>query len=184
MTSKHDETGLAQALHQNPLLFEELVGVHQSAVRNFLRRLTRNDALADDLAQETFIQAWQKLGSFSGQGSFPSWLMKIGYNQFLQSRRKVSQEQRLEQKVQTEMLAGQAPVHSDGPAGEASDLETILAACTEPERLALTLAYGFGMSHGEIVDITGMALGTVKSHINRGKLRVRERYAHGETGYD
>jgi len=175
---------LLAALSRDPRLFEELVRTHQSQLRNFLRRLTRNDALADDLAQETLIKAWNKLDSFAGQGSFAAWLMKVGYNQFLQSRRKTRQDERLEQQVQTSMLAGQSPMHSDGPNSAGSDLERLLAVCSEPERVVLTLAYGFDMSHGEIVGITGMALGTVKSHINRGKLRVREQLAHGESGYE
>lgn len=184
MSQPGDEQDLVAALGRNPLLFEELIRANQSAVRNFLRRLARNDALADDLAQETFIKAWEKLDSFTGQGSFAAWLMKIAYNEFLQSRRKAGQDQRLEEQVKIGMLAGQQSVYSEGPTPEASDLESILEACTEPERLALTLAYGFGMSHGEIVGITGMALGTVKSHINRGKARVREQFGKGETGYD
>lgn len=175
---------LLAALSRDPRLFEELVRTHQSQLRNFLRRLARNDALADDLAQETLIKAWNKLDSFAGQGSFGAWLMKIGYNQFLQSRRKTRADERLEQQVQTSMLAGQAPMHSDGPGAAASDLDRLLAVCPEPERLVLTLAYGFDMSHGDIVGITGMALGTVKSHIKRGKTRVREQLARGETGYE
>jgi RNA polymerase sigma factor (sigma-70 family) len=175
---------LLAALGRDPGVFGELVRVHQSRVRNFLRRLARDDAAADDLAQETFIKAWEKLDSFTGQGSFGAWLMKIAYNQFLQSRRKARQDQRLDQQAQVEMLAGQSPTHAYPPSAESSDLDRLLAVCTEPERQVLTLAYGFGMSHGEIVEITGMALGTVKSHINRGKTRVRDQYAPGESGYD
>jgi RNA polymerase sigma-70 factor (ECF subfamily) len=68
--------------------FGELVRRHQSHVRNFLRRLCGDFSLADDLAQDAFMRAWDKLNTYSGQGSFIGWLLKIAYTTFLQSRRK------------------------------------------------------------------------------------------------
>jgi len=171
----HDTELAAQVLlGRNPRLFGELVRKHQSRVRNFLRRLLRDESLADDLAQETFIKAWDKLDGFAGKGSFGGWVMKIAYNEFLQYRRKLGQDQRLERQVQDSMLAGQAASQIEAADGAGSDLEKVLSVCSEPERLALTLAYGFGMSHGEIAEVTGMAVGTIKSHISRGKARVNE----------
>jgi len=171
----HDTELAAQVLlGRNPRLFGELVRAHQSRVRNFLRRLLRDESLADDLAQETFIKAWDKLDGFTGKGSFGGWVMKIAYNEFLQYRRKLGQDQRLERQVQDSMLAGQAACQVEAADGAGSDLERVLSGWSEPERLALTLAYGFGMSHSEIAEVTGMAVGTIKSHISRGKARVHE----------
>ena len=67
--------------------FEALVRRHQSRVRNWLRLLARSSARADDLAQETFIRAWERAHTFSGRGKFVSWLMKIAYNAFLEECR-------------------------------------------------------------------------------------------------
>jgi RNA polymerase sigma-70 factor (ECF subfamily) len=59
----------------DPNAFGELVRRYQSPVRSFLRRLTRGDeALADDLAQETFLRAWRKLETFRAEARFSSWL--------------------------------------------------------------------------------------------------------------
>ena len=68
--------------------FGELVRRHQSQVRNFLRKLTRDPSLADDLAQDAFLHAWNKLHTFRGKGSFIGWLLKVAYTTFLQSKRK------------------------------------------------------------------------------------------------
>ena len=64
--------------------FGILVRLHQSRVRGFLRRLTRGDtALADDLAQETFLEAQRKLRQYRAEGPFVGWLLRIAYSRFL-----------------------------------------------------------------------------------------------------
>ncbi|TFG42122.1 MAG: RNA polymerase sigma factor, partial [Chromatiales bacterium] len=73
---------------QDTAAFGELVRRHQSHVRNFLRKLSGDHTLADDLAQDSFIHAWEKLQTYSGRGSFIGWLLKVAYTTFLQSKRK------------------------------------------------------------------------------------------------
>ena len=184
MDQDDTELALRAAVSRDPRLFGQLVRMHQSRVRNFLRRLARDESLADDLAQETFIKAWDRLGSYVGKGRFGAWLMTIAYNEFLQGRRKARQDQKLARQLEDSMLSEQAPSSQPAPDGAGSDLERVLAVCSEPERLALTLGYGFGMSHGEIAEITGMAVGTVKSHISRGRARVQAQFSGQESTGD
>ena len=73
---------------QDSSAFGELVRRHQSQVRNFLRKLCRDHDLADDLAQDAFMHAWEKLHTFIGHGSFIGWLLKVAYTTFLQSKRR------------------------------------------------------------------------------------------------
>ena len=69
--------------------FAEIVRRHQSPVRRFLRNLTRGDeALADDLAQDTFIRAWKGLSRYGGQAGLGTWLMGIAHNLWRNARRK------------------------------------------------------------------------------------------------
>ena len=75
---------------QDTAAFGELVRRHQSQVRNFLRKLCRDRELADDLAQDSFLHAWEKLHTYAGHGSFIGWLLKVAYTTFLQSKRKSS----------------------------------------------------------------------------------------------
>jgi RNA polymerase sigma-70 factor (ECF subfamily) len=162
-----------------------LVVRHQGKVRGYLRQLTRNPAVADDLAQETFIRAWDKLTSYSGKGSFLSWLLAIAHKQFLQSLRKDKRDQRLLSEIESDPVgdAG-ASLPSGAASEELADLPTLLGALSEPERTALVLAYGYGLSHAEIGEITGMALGTIKSHIHRGKAKIQERFAQEQTEHE
>ena len=73
---------------QDQRAFGELVRRHQAQIRNFLRKLTRDHELADDLAQDAFMHAWDKLHTYAGTGSVIGWLLKVAYTTFLQSKRK------------------------------------------------------------------------------------------------
>ena len=148
--------------------FQALVVRHQAAIRGFLRRLLSGDrGTADDLAQETFLIAYRKIGTFRAGGSFLSWLHTIAYRQFLQFRRKHAR-----QTVMSE------PPELSEDNREAIDAEILvprlLERVSEDERVCLTLAYSAGMSHPEISEVTGLALGTVKSHIQRGKQKLQK----------
>ena len=73
---------IARAAGGDTAAFGVLVRQNQSPLRGFLRRLTRADqALADDLAQETFLEAWRKLSQYRGEGSFAGWLTRIAWSE-------------------------------------------------------------------------------------------------------
>lgn len=178
-----DETLVAKATaFRDADSFGILVDRYQSRVRGYLRQLTREPAAADDMAQETFIKAWTKLETFSAKGSFSSWLMAIAHNQFLQALRKSKRQRRLIESLDAEAGSPEALSGMASPTGssELPDLPKLLAILSKSEQAVMLLGYGFGYSHGEIAEITGLALGTVKSHIHRGKARIRETFRLGE----
>src|ERR1700733_7044437 len=84
------EEGLVgQAVRGDRAAFARLVRQHQSRLRGFLRRLTKGDqSLADDLAQESFLEAWRKLAQFRGEGSFAGWLLRIAWTRYLMEARR------------------------------------------------------------------------------------------------
>ena len=152
--------------------FGELVQRHQSHVRNFLRKLCRgNPDYADDLAQDCFLHAWDKLRSYSGRGSFIGWLLKIAYTTFLQSKRKSNRyAQVLEQAGYNADASGQA---FDFMSDEAPDLDKLLAVLTVEEQAIFIMSFACGLSHREISDATDQPVGTIKSVIFRGKEKIR-----------
>jgi len=153
--------------------FETLVRRYQSRVRNWLRQLTKDRARADDLAQETFIRAWERAHTFSGKGKFASWIMKIAFNTFLQARRSQAHATRL-----AAAFAADNEAEAEAPSGdEWPDLPKMLAVLSDDERLTMVLCYAQGFSHSEISDVIDMPLGTVKSHLQRAKTKIRERFA-------
>lgn len=147
--------------------FEELVRRRQSAVRNLLRRLSRDHALADDLSQQAFIQAWKMLSSLESPGAFGGWLRQIAVNTWLQYLRGRKQME----PIDDEEVSVESAHESNG---ERIDLDYALMQLSPVVRLCIVLSHAEGMSHGEIVNATKLPLGTVKSHITRGTSRLRE----------
>ena len=175
-----DEELVARAVAaRDQAAFGELVRRHQSRVRAWLRQLTRDAAAGDDIAQEAFIKAWDKLSTFGGQGRFVAWLMKIAYTEFLMAHRKAKGAKRRIAAVEAEVA--ESLVHD--PSGEesvAGDLERMLGILADEERAVMVLCYAHGMSHGEASAVTGMPVGTGKSHVRRGKDKIRQRFFPGE----
>ena len=142
--------------------FELLVRRYQSPLRNFLRRLARNDPdLADDLAQETFLKVYLSITSFRGTAKFSTWLYRIAYNTFLNSQRKLT--------VQTEFDETRHSPAND-PASDAyeTDLDRALSRLGDRQRAVFDLHYRKGMTHREVALALEMPVGTVKSDLARG----------------
>ena len=147
--------------------FAELVKRRQATVRGLLRRLCGNAALADDLAQDAFVQAWRTVSQIRNAAAFGGWLKQVAVRTWLQHARKA--------KLALEPLDDASTIEAAAaPNGERVDLDRALARLNPAQRLCVTLSYGEGLSHGEIADATGWPLGTVKSHVARGGARLRE----------
>ena len=164
---------LARARRGDRAAFAQLVRAHQSRVRLQLRRLANGDAaLADDLAQETFVQAWLKLSAFRGEARFSTWLHRIALTSFLQHARRP----RLPVEWRTPDIGDAAePGHDPRPVeGLARDVERALLALSEIQRLAVVHCFHLDLSHAEAAQVLGLPLGTLKSHLDRAKARLRE----------
>ena len=171
--------------------FGRLVREHQGAVRSLLRSLSGGDeATADDLAQETFIRAWQRIGTFHGFASFATWLHRIAYRLWLDHCKAAATRH------ETVSLddGWQADATDVAPSATIADAERRLQAdrldelqardrtrllhqamrrLTETERTCITLFYLEEMSTRRIAALTGIAEGTVRSHLSRGRAHLR-----------
>jgi len=166
---------LALARQGDRPAFAHLVRAHQSRVRLQLRRLTQGDtALADDLAQETFVQAWLHLNDFRGDARLATWLHRIALTRFLQHvrRPRLPLEWR-EADADADDIAG--PVHDPRAIeGLGRDVERALQALSEVQRLAVVHCFHLDLSHAEAAQVLGLPLGTLKSHLDRARTRLRE----------
>ncbi len=151
--------------------FGELVRRHQSPVRAFLARMTRGDAhRADDLAQETFLKAWQKLNTFRGDAKFSTWLFGIAFNEFrngARSRKEPATDDLTEPPPEPQVAA------TDAGSRLRLDLTEALKRLNSSERAAILLCCQNGLSHEEAAQALGCPLGTVKTNILRGKEILR-----------
>ncbi|MES2862117.1 MAG: sigma-70 family RNA polymerase sigma factor [Pseudomonadota bacterium] len=155
--------------------FGELVRRHGSAVRALLRRMGAQGSEADDVAQDAFLQAFEKCAEFRGDGTFAAWVKRIAARLYLKRKAK---DARYVAEVETEEIA---------PAIDTAglvDLDEALKSLNETERLCVSLCHGAGLSHPEIAAAMNLPLGTVKSHVKRGldKLRARLSPDAGQSG--
>ncbi len=175
-----DELAVLASTAGDASAFGELVRRHQGAVRGFLRRLTGDHAQADDLAQEAFIKAFTKIGAYKGPGRFKSWMLSIAYREFLMHRRRMGSLNRVLGVIGMgkagegpEGFTDDATPDHAGQVAASLDLEKGLAHLKGPEKEALLLCDAYGFSHSEAAKLMKAPLGTVKSHILRGRKRLR-----------
>ena len=158
--------------------FGELVRRHQSAVRATLRKLAAgNHALAEDLAQETFLLAYRNLRSFRQEAKFSTWLYRIAYNAFLADARKMK-ELPLPDVSDTDDLASAGDADPTPVARSASlsvDLARAMVILSDAERAAIVQCYHNDLSHEEAAYVLGCPVGTVKTHILRAKQKLKAR---------
>lgn len=154
--------------------FEQLYRRHRNRIYGLLWRLAGGDAaLAEDLLQEAFVRAWQKLDGFRGESRFATWLHRLSANVALSDRRirmrRVTRETPLEGTVER-VIAGERDVR----AAQQIDLESAIGGLPERARTVLVLFDIEGYSHAEIAELTGMAIGSSKAQLHRARRLVRE----------
>jgi RNA polymerase sigma factor (sigma-70 family) len=153
--------------------FAELVRNHQSSVRGLLRQLARTDvALADDLAQETFLRAYKNIRSFRGEARFSTWLYRIAYNTFRENARKRKELVGIDE----EQLQAEQDMRTVDP-GLRHDLMHALSLLPLHERSAVLLCCQNGLSHDEAARVLNIPLGTVKTNVLRGREKLKRTLA-------
>ena len=162
-----DTLVIALACAGDDSAFAEVMRRRQARVRKFMYHLCRQTALGDDLAQQVFLTAWRSLNTLRSAAAFDGWLKRIMVNTWLQEVR------RGKLAIISDVDLADLAVQHDGTAAR-MDLDAALATLPHDVRLCVVLAYNEGLSHPEIVALTGLPLGTVKSHISRGAARLRD----------
>ena len=150
--------------------FGQLVDANQSAVRAFLRRLVGSNADADDLAQEAFARTWEVLDRYDGGARLRTFVCGVAFQYWRRARRAQSRRQAREN-----AYARLADGESEPPARAAQRLALRMAMDDLPEdqRAVLALCLGQEFTHAEAAEALGLPLGTVKSHVMRGRARLQ-----------
>jgi RNA polymerase sigma-70 factor (ECF subfamily) len=165
LATANEDSLVILAMNGDDVAYGELVRRRHSVVRNLLKRLCRDPALADDIAQDVFVAGWQSIAGLRSRAAFGGWLRKLAINRWLEQARK--------SKPETELV----DERSEAPFArvvEQLDLDAALARLAPEVRLCIVLAYNEGMSHSEISQSADLPLGTVKSHLQRGTVKLRE----------
>lgn len=150
--------------------YEKLYRDNIGRVYALCLRMCGQKELAEDLSQEAFIRAWQKLNSFRGDSAFSSWLFRLTSNVVVGHMRKLS-------KWQIDSLDEQAydqtPSKERPPEHNKRDVEASLSILSDTSRVVLIMYEYLGYQHNEISEITGMATGTSKTHLHRARAALK-----------
>ena len=179
-----EELELMQTARQGDLTaFNELVLKYQDQVFNLARRILENQDLAEDIAQDTFIHAFQNIHQFKG-GSFRAWLLRIATNLCYDEMRTWKRHPHLPlEPTDREDNTNESPywIKDSGPlpeeAAEMSDLQNVLEhglnQLPPKFRTVVTLVDVHQMDYKEVSQIAGVPIGTVKSRLARGRMQFR-----------
>lgn len=166
-----DQELIARALaHKDQHAFAQLVLRYQSQLRLWARRLCDGDIhLADDLAQETFIKAYAALGAFRAEAKFSTWLYRIAFN--IAANRWRSKKMQWCELDENEEIEAE---HCELKQFDAKrDVEAAMQQLSAAQQLAIRLCFEDGFSHDEAASIMGVPLGTLKTHVARGKQKLQ-----------
>lgn len=170
--SLSDQDLIQRVLHnRDQRAFSELVLRYQSQVRSWCRRLCNADTAAgDDLAQEVFMKAYGALGAFKMEAKFSVWLYRIAFNAAASKWRK----KRLDWCDLDE--AAEVACEDDDLAGrmDMRNIQEAMERLSEPQQIAMRLCFEDDLSHAEAASIMNIPLGTLKTHINRGKAQLKQ----------
>jgi RNA polymerase sigma-70 factor (ECF subfamily) len=179
--AQHDERLLLAAQSGDLPSFNALVVRHERSVYNLCLRMLRDVSSAEDATQETFIKAWTAANTFRG-GLVRPWLLRIATNRCYDVLR--AQGRRPTDSLDAELFESE-PTWTSQSSGEhpevfatrvelSTQLERALASLPDDQRLVVILSDVQGHQYDEIAEITGVAVGTVKSRLSRARSRLRD----------
>ncbi|MCL1973290.1 MAG: RNA polymerase sigma factor [Bacteroidetes bacterium] len=173
---KHNDALLVSraALLGDRNAFGRLVEAYQSPIRRFFYNLTKGDEeLSKDLAQDTFVKAWLHIGSFRAAATFSTWLFRIAYRVFyddVRAKRPIAQTDVVNTKQPTTIAVSGKDFEID--------FKEALRLLNEYEQAAMLLFYIEDQTVTNIARILQCPIGTVKSHLHRGKEKMTPYFEH------
>ena len=167
MTLERRDVGLA--VQGDASAFERLYRASVSRVHSLARRMAGED-LADDLTQEVFIRAWEKLSTFRGDSSFNTWLHRLAVNLILSRRETIRRREK--RQISSDGVLDAMAARRQSP-GLGIDLEAALNNVPDGARQVFVLYDVEGYSHDEIAGMMGITTGTSKSQLHRARMILR-----------
>jgi RNA polymerase sigma-70 factor (ECF subfamily) len=164
---------VALAAAGDRIAFERLYRLHVSRVFSICARMVNDRTRAEELTQDVFVRAWDKLHLFRGEAAFGTWLHRMTVNLVLNARKTDSRQQsRYEDDEDgdgVELLTARS--HSPG---DRMDLEAAIAKLPKGARRVFTLHDVEGYKHEEIAEMLGVTTGATKAQLHRARLLLRE----------
>ena len=174
---ERDDGQLARlAAEGDRLAAAELIQRYQGAVRRFLRRLTGRDDVADDLAQDTFVRMLNYAGRYDPKYPMRTWLLTIARRLSINRGRHSGRVVLTDNFFGSQTVEGapdQSVIREDSQRALRARLNAALEELTESQREAILLFHQQGLGVTEVAEVMGLPVGTVKSHLHRGRAALR-----------
>jgi RNA polymerase sigma-70 factor, ECF subfamily len=173
-----DATLMQQLLREEVSAFEELYERHSRIVYSLVLRILRQGSTAEEVVQDIFLQLWRNSARYDVSRPFVPWLLTLARNRALDHLRLKSERQRRreEQAEELPQIASAAPEYERAldEGRRAERVRALIGSLPAAQKKAIELAYFEGLSHSEIAAALNEPLGTVKSWIRHGLMRLKE----------
>ena len=173
-----DSALVERFLRKDVSAFEELYDRHSRVVYALVVRILQQGSTAEEVVQDVFLHLWRNAGQYqSSRGPFVPWLLTLARNRALDQLRLKSERQRRREDQAEEIPAiAQSPDYEKAldEKRRAERVRSLMSNLSAPQKKAIEMAYFEGLSHSEIAESLHEPLGTVKSWIRNGLLRLKE----------
>jgi RNA polymerase sigma-70 factor, ECF subfamily len=173
VTEPDDQRLLSNLRAGRPEACAELVRAHYQAVYRFLVHLTRDVHKAEDLTQEAFAAAWEKIATFQGRAAAATWLHRIAYTKYIDAQRAERRVAGMRGRLPNPKGSTPDPLDTLIANDEAQRLYRVLHELDPPERTLLVLHYLQGLSYREMASVLDEPTGTVKWRTAEALHRLR-----------
>ncbi len=186
MKNEDDDLLIRKTLKGEKDSFEILVLRYQKRIFNIIYRVTREESIVADLAQESFLKAYRGLDKFDFKASFYTWLVRIAINTSLnhvssRQRNPLAGTEELDSYVGTSAQFSEAGARSSNPEHEvlrneqAASIRQAIDSLAEDLRVSIMLREVEGLSYEEIAEVMECPVGTVRSRIHRARKELQEK---------
>jgi len=169
--STQPQDDVARAAAGDRRAFERLYRVHADRIFSLCTRMCGDRTVAEELTQDVFVRAWEKLALFRGDSAFGTWLHRLAVNVIRNAREGEGRRRsRIDESVEDLEVLPHSPDH----VGERMDLQAAIAGLPPGARRVFVLHDVQGYRHEDIADLLGMTSGGSKAQLHRARMLLRE----------
>jgi RNA polymerase sigma-70 factor (ECF subfamily) len=173
--ARQDEADVALAARGDRQAFERLYREHVNRIFSLCARMVGDRTRAEELTQDAFVRAWEKLDQFRGDSAFGTWLHRLAVNVVLNDRQTENRRRgRQDESVEDVDTVAHSTVRAEVPPGLSIDLERAIAGLPPGARKVFVLHDVEGYTHDEIGGMLGVTAGGCKAQLHRARLLLRE----------